>query len=153
MAYSMDLRRKVLAACDRGESVASVARRFEISEPTVRSFKRLRDEQGEPTPRRTGPQGPTKLTAADHETLRTAIAERPGITLRELVQRMSVRVVESTVCRAVGKLGLSLKKSRSSPPSSNAKTSRDGVIISPSPAASSSPNSSYSLMKAGPRRT
>lgn len=30
MAYSLDFRLKVLAACDRSESQASVAQRFEI---------------------------------------------------------------------------------------------------------------------------
>ena len=42
--YSMDLREKVLAAVDRGESCASVARRFEISERTVREYRCRRDQ-------------------------------------------------------------------------------------------------------------
>lgn len=153
MAYSMDLREKVLAACDRGESVASVARRFEISEPTIRSFKRLRREQGRPTPRRTGPKGPIKLTPADHQALRAAVAQRPGATLLELRGVLHVEVAESTVCRTLKKLGLSLKKSRSSPPSSVGPRWRSGVAALPSPDGSSSPSVSSSSTRAGPGRT
>ncbi|MEM6391309.1 MAG: hypothetical protein AAF797_00875 [Planctomycetota bacterium] len=34
--YGMDLRRKIVAALDRGETVTSVARRFEADQKTVR---------------------------------------------------------------------------------------------------------------------
>lgn len=107
MAYSMDLRMKVLAAVDRGESEASVARRFEIGERTVRRFKRLRRESGSFEPRK-----PTKITEADDQVMRDAVAAWPGITAMELIPLLSVTVAECTVCRRLKKLGLTLKKSR-----------------------------------------
>lgn len=110
MAYSMDLRLKVLAALDRGESQASVARRFEVSARTLRRLKKRR-ESGRLEPDKTGPQDPIKLTAADDRVMRESVAARPGITANELRPLLSVAVVECTVCRRLNKLGLRLKKS------------------------------------------
>lgn len=111
MAYSMDFRLKVLAALDRGESQASVARRFEISDRTLRRFKRRR-ASGRLEPDPTGPQEPIKLTPADDRVMRDSVAARPGVTANELLPLLSVKVAECTVCRRLKKLGLSLKKSR-----------------------------------------
>ncbi len=38
MAYSMDLRQRVVAAVESGDSIASVARRFSVTWPTVRDW-------------------------------------------------------------------------------------------------------------------
>lgn len=111
MAYSVDFRLKVLAAVDRGESVASVARRFEVGERTVRRFKARRRHTGRLTPDRTGPRGPIKLTPADDAVLREQVRRRPGVTARELLPLLGVPVALSTVCRRLIRLGLSLKKS------------------------------------------
>ena len=109
--YGMDLRRKVVSALADGQTVASVARRFDVDEKTVRSYRR-RASQGRLEPRRSGPKGPTKLTEADLRTLREQVAADPGVTLWQLQRKLSVPVAESTVCRALQRLGLSLKKSR-----------------------------------------
>lgn len=109
--YGMDLRRKIVASLEQGHTVASVARRFEVDEKTVRSYRR-RAAQGQLEPQRSGPKSPTKLTDQDLRTLRAIVWVDPGITLRELQGRLSVQVAESTVCRALQRLGLSLKKSR-----------------------------------------
>lgn len=111
MAYSMDLRLKVLAALDRGESQASVAQRFELGLRTVKRFKARRDA-GRVEADKTGPKLPIKLTPEDDQRMRDAIARRPGITLRELQAVVGVPVAESTICRRLKKLGLTLKKSR-----------------------------------------
>ena len=111
MAYSMDLRRKVLAAIDRGETELSVAARFEIAPRTVRYLKQRRRLTGDVLAGKPGPKGHTKLTDDDLRTLEREVATSPGVTLRELQSKLSVPVVESTVCRALQKLGLSFKKS------------------------------------------
>lgn len=111
MAYSMDLRLKVLAALDRGESQASVAQRFDLGLRTVKRFKARRDA-GQVEPDKTGPKSPTKITPADDQVMRAMIAERPGITANELRGMLSVELAECTVCRRLKKLGLTLKKSR-----------------------------------------
>ena len=42
MTYSMDLRERVVAAVESGQSIAAVSRRFEVSRPTVRDWRRGR---------------------------------------------------------------------------------------------------------------
>ena len=111
MTYSMDLRERVVAAVNDGESTTEVARRFAVSRPAVREW-RDRAERGELEPRKPGPKGPRKLTKKDDKLMRRLIAVKPGITAKELMPQLSVVVVESTVCRRLKKLGLSLKKSR-----------------------------------------
>jgi transposase len=109
MAYSMDLRERVVAAGD--DTIAAAARRFSVSRPTVRDW-RDRAQRGALSPGVPGPKGPTKLTEADDELMRQHVSARPGITAKELMSMLSVSVAESTVCRRLKKLGLSLKKSR-----------------------------------------
>jgi len=109
--YGMDLRRKIIAALAQGHPVSSVARRFEVDEKTVRSYRR-RAAADRLAPDPTGPKSPTKLTPADEQCLREQIAANPGITLRELQGMLSVHVAESTICRALQRMGLSFKKSR-----------------------------------------
>jgi transposase len=111
MAYSMDLRLKVLAALDEGASQASVARRFDVGLRTVKRFKARRDA-GRIEAEKTGPKSPIKLTPEDDQLMREMIAKRPGITANQLRVMLSVQVAECTVCRRLKKLGLTLKKSR-----------------------------------------
>lgn len=111
MAYSMDFRLKVVKALARGESQASVARRFEISERTVRRFK-VRHEAGRLAAGKTGPKSPMKIMPEDDQLMREQVALRPGITANELRAMLSVEVAECTVCRRLIKIGLTLKKSR-----------------------------------------
>lgn len=107
--YGIDLRRKIVTALQKGDTVASVARRFCVDEKTVRSYRR-RAAEGRLHPDRSGPKRHTKLTDADLQTLRERIKAQPDITLRELQRVVSVRVAESTICRTLKKLGLSFKK-------------------------------------------
>ncbi len=111
MTYSMDLRERVVAAVQDGEAVASVARRFCVARPTVRDW-RERACRHALTPGVPGPKGPTKLTPADDRVMREQVAARPGVTAMELIPLLGVTVVESTVCRRLKKLNLSLKKNR-----------------------------------------
>ena len=111
MAYGMDLRRRVVAAVEAGESMNAVAKRFMITPPTVRDW-RDRAEEGRLEPDKPGPTGPRVLTEADDQLMGEQIAARPGITAKQLMAMISVDVVESTVCRRLKKLGLRFKKSR-----------------------------------------
>ena len=110
MTYSMDLRERVVAAVEAGQSIAAVSRRFEVSRPTVRDW-RARAAAGVLEPGVPGPRGPVKLSVEDDAVMVEAVAEKPGITARELIPKLSVAVAECTVCRRLRKLGLTLKKS------------------------------------------
>lgn len=112
MAYSADLRRKVIEFLDAGESVPAVARRLGIGVDAVREYRSRRERFGEPVRFKTGPKRPVKLTPADDATMLALIEADPGITLNAIRAKLSVEVAESTVCRRLQKLGISLKKSR-----------------------------------------
>lgn len=88
-----------------------MARRYRVVRSTVRDWCD-RHRRGELTPGTPGPKGPIKLTAADDQLMRQQVAAQPGITAKQLMPMLGIRVVESTVCRALRRLGLSLKKSR-----------------------------------------
>jgi len=111
MSYSMDLRHRVVAMVESGESITLVARRFSVVRATVRNWtdRHRRGELASGTP---GSKGSTKLTDDDEQLIRDAVAAQPGITAKQLMAILSVQVVESTVCRALKRLGLSLKRSR-----------------------------------------
>jgi transposase len=108
--YSMDLRKKVMAALGRGESVSSVSGRFEVSRRTIGRWIQ-RQAVGQLAHDRSGPKGPVKLTPADDQTLREALRDQPGLTLLQLRALLSVQVAQSTICRRLKKLELTLKKS------------------------------------------
>ena len=111
MSYSMDLRRRVVAAVEAGESMWSVAKRFAVAYPTVRDW-RERARAGRLEADKPGPTRPRVLTEADDQLMREQVAARPGITAKELQAMLSVHVTISTVCRRLIALGLRLKKSR-----------------------------------------
>jgi len=114
MPLSLQLRQRVVAGIERGESAVSIARRLEISERTVRRLSK-RARLGLPlAPGKTGPKKPTKLTPADDAKMLELIERDPGITLNAIRAQLSATtgtvVAESTVCRRLKKLGVSLKK-------------------------------------------
>jgi transposase len=111
MTYSMDLRKRVVAALNRGESASAVARQFEVGRSTAREWQQ-RAETGQLKPDKPGPTCPRKLTPADDQILRDQVAVWPGITAKELMRLLGNKVVESTVDRRLIALGLRLKKSR-----------------------------------------
>ena len=111
MAYSMDLRERVVAAVADRHAIAVVARRYGVSRPTVRLWRdwAAANRLAAGTP---GPKSPTKLTPADDQLMREQIAKNPGITALQLQPMLSVKVVECTICRRLKNPGLSLQKSR-----------------------------------------
>lgn len=109
MAYSKEFRREVLAACDAGEGTRAVALRLKVSESWVRRVKQERREQGKlgpATKRRRVPAWAKR--AAD---IRVIVARRCDLTLGELRAELGTSLSESTLCRALRKLRLTLKKS------------------------------------------
>jgi len=121
-AYSLDLRKRVLAACDAGRGTKEVARLFEVSPAWVRRLKQRRRELNtiEPLPKKNGPD--PLLTAQHRARLRQAVERQPDITLLELKDKLKLSASVPTICRALRSLGLSFKKSRSSPMSRTART-------------------------------
>ncbi len=111
-AYSLDLRQRVLADCDRGLSTRAVATKYTVSESWVRRLKQRRRQTGEVAPRQPK-AGPKPSWEAYQERLRQAIAATPDATLAELRDQLRLTVALSTLWRAVAALGLSVKKKSS----------------------------------------
>lgn len=115
-AYSLDLRQRVLADCDRGLTTRLVATKYSVSESWVRRLKQRRRENAEVAPR-VPVTGPRPSWDAYADRLQAAIKETPDATLRELRERLGLTVALSTLWRAVAALGLSVKKKSSGRPS------------------------------------
>jgi len=113
-AYSMDLRRRVIAACDAGKKTKVVATTFGVSPAWVRRLKQHRRERGDILPRIGGGPPPRKI---DRERLAELVNQQPDATLVELRDRLGVSVTPWAICKALRELKLSYKKSRSAPPS------------------------------------
>ena len=109
-AYSMDLRERVLAACDTGLASRMVARQYRVSRAWVDRLKQRRRESGEVGPRR--PRGFKPQALAGHmEPLRALVAAQPDLTLAELRHALGVSCSLVSVWRALRRLGITLKKS------------------------------------------
>lgn len=107
-AYSKEFRREVLAACDAGGKTRAVATQFQVSEAWVRRIKQERREQGKTSPCMTRRRTPIWVKEADQ--IRAAIASSPDLTLDELKVQLQTSLSRTTLCRALQRLKLTLKK-------------------------------------------
>ena len=117
-AFEDDLRRKFLAAHDRGrQTVREITDNFGVSYGWGRKVidQRRRNGQAERVRHRPGPR--SRLTAELHRALAMWLEEQPDRTLVELERLLAsqyrVHVCPSLLCRLLKRLGLRLKKSRS----------------------------------------
>jgi transposase len=80
-AYSMGLRKRVIEACDEGQTIALVGERFKVSASMVYKLQQRRREQGTLGPKPHGGRQPL-LSPAHDETLRALlVAAKPDTTL------------------------------------------------------------------------
>jgi transposase len=121
-AYSMDLRARVLAACDEGMGTAEAAEAFAVSPAWVRRLKQRRRESGQVGPRVPARSGPVPALAAHADRLHELVRDHPGQTASGYRDRLGVRVTVLTVWRMLRRLGLTFKKSPPGRPSRAART-------------------------------
>ena len=120
-AYSIDLRERVVAACDAGDATREqVARRFAVSVPWIRKLLRQRRETGSIAPKPHGGGQPPAFDPEADDRLRRANRDNDDATLAELGRQAGVACCESAVHRALARLGITRKKSRGGPPSRTA---------------------------------
>jgi transposase len=107
-AYSLDLRTRVLADCDAGLSNDEVARKYRVSAAWIRRLKQRRRETNsiEPRVRRMPP--PRLMTHA--EEIQDLVKQQPDATLKELREALGVRTSLPSLCRALQRLRLTVKK-------------------------------------------
>ena len=110
-AYSMDLRIRVVKACDEGfETRTEIAERFDVSTSWIRRILQRRRETGSiaPLPHGGGPE-PT-FNEARLEQLRNHIQQHPDATLEELREHLGLNCSLTVIWTALNKLRLSYKK-------------------------------------------
>ena len=112
-AYSVDLRERVVAAAEAGAPRKSVAATFGVGLATVERWLRLKRESGGLAPRPI-PGRPSRKGKALDRGLPTLLEGRPDATLPEHCAAWEglhgERVSESTMSRAIARLGWPLKK-------------------------------------------
>jgi transposase len=119
-AYSLDLRKRVLADWDAGLPTKQVAEKYGVSRTWVRSLKQRRRETGEIAPRVGGGRKPK----IDRVRLVELVSVQPDATLVELRERLGVQCSLSAIWMALHKLRISFKKKRSARPNKTAPTLR-----------------------------
>ena len=125
-AYSQDLRERVFAASDDGERVGEVAELLRVSVAYVSKALTRRRTTGETTVRTQHGHKVPKL-APFYTAIRAYVAERGDTTIAELrtwlLATHQVAASVGLIWYTLKLLGLSLKKSRSGPPSRIDRTS------------------------------
>jgi transposase len=116
--YSMDLRERVVAACDEGvDTREEIGERFGVSVSWIRDLLRRRRETGSIAPKPRGGGRPPAFDEAAAERLREAVRADSDATLAELAEVAGVSCCPSAVHRALRRLGITRKKSRGGRPS------------------------------------
>ncbi len=111
---SLDLRRRIVRAVERGSSIREAARRFAVSPSmAIKLMQRVR-ATGSPAPARTRGHRRPLLRAYEGE-LAALVAAAPDLTLAELQaqiqQRAGLRAGLTTIHNALRRFGLRHKKS------------------------------------------
>ena len=122
-SYSMDLRERVVAACDaRDGTREQIAARFSVSVSWIRGLMKRRRDTGSIAPRPRGGGRPPAFDAGAAGRLREAVRADSDATLEELGRAAGVACSPAAVYRALNRLGITRKKSRGGQPSRTART-------------------------------
>ena len=117
-AYSVDLRTRVLAACEEMPQ-RKVAEAFRVSLSFITKLRRRQRQTGLIAPKPHGGGRRRSLDSSHHQQVRQLVKEQADATLAEYCQRLAdlraPRVSRPTMCRLLAKLGLARKKRVSMP--------------------------------------
>jgi transposase len=107
--FSDDLRLRIHAACQEGDTTAEVAERFAVSPAFVRRLKQRFRATGSLAPLRGGP-GPARKLADREAELRQAVRDYPDATPAEHRERLQLPASRVTVWRTLRRLRVTRKK-------------------------------------------
>jgi transposase len=114
-AYSLDLRKKIVKAKERGMPTVEVAKTFGVGLSTVKRYAATAREGRSLAPKKR-PGSKPKMDEAARRLLERDMQERPAATLpqrREFLRRAcGLKVSDSTVSRMLKRMGWSRKKDR-----------------------------------------
>lgn len=157
-AFSNDLRRRILVAyAGGGVSLRALAERFAVGFEFVRKIRKQQLRTGQMERVLQARHGPvSRVTAAVQEQLRGQLREQPDLTLRELQQRVrqnaGVELSKSLLWLWLQRLGLRLKKNRSTLKSRRRKLADSDVSSGGTRSARSIPHGWSFSTKAARRR-
>lgn len=125
-AYDDDLRHKFLAAYDQGKgSLAELAGQFGVSAGWAWKISAQRKRTGEVKRLRHRPGRKPRVDAPTQQLVMLWVQVQPDLTLAEIEAKLlleaKVKLSRGRVWYLLRKLGLRLKKSRSTPPSETPK--------------------------------
>ena len=123
---SLDLRVRVLAAVAAGLSHRQAGERFGVSAASVSRWRALEREQGDPKPRPMGGDQRSRRIEAHSALIRSLYEATPDITLQELRAALAEHGVSlgyGGLWRFFDRHGITVKKSRRTPPSRRGPTS------------------------------
>ena len=110
--YSLDLRKRIVAAVKSGQRVKDVAARYEVSRWTVREYVKL-DRVGKLAGVK-HPGRPPRLQGAGLEVLKRQVEEHPEWTLEkraeDLAKATGVKLKKSAIGNYLKQLGITCKK-------------------------------------------
>jgi transposase len=110
-AYSMDLRKRVIADVDAGLSSPALAERYHVSRAWVDALKQRRRETGSIAPLKQTKFRRRVLEGQD-DRLAALVAAQPDATLSELREALRTAAGLATIWRAINQLDLTVKKNR-----------------------------------------
>jgi transposase len=130
--YDDDLRRKFLAALDRGEgTILELSARFGVSVAWGWKISAARKRSGQAERVRHRPGRKRRVGEAIEPQVLQWFGERTDLTLAELQaklqQEAQISLCLSAVWRLVRRLGLRLEKSRSTPPNATQRPTNSGA--------------------------
>ena len=113
-SYSLDLRVRVAAFVEAGQSCRAAVRHFGVSDSFAIKLARRQAQSGSPAPARQGrPRGQGKLAPYEAFLIRTVEA-KPAITMPELAERLveehGVAAAAATLSRFLCRCGFTYKK-------------------------------------------
>lgn len=113
MAYSYDLRIRLLSAVQKGNSVPKVAEQFDVSQRTIFGWLRRKMETGDVVQQK-GQRGPKPKLEQYRQQIEAFIAKRPEVTLEDLQRELQLPCCLKSIWNALHRWGIRLKKSHSS---------------------------------------
>jgi len=114
MAYSLDLRRRIVEAVEEGQKHQNVAARFKVGVATVRRY--LSRSRGGGLAAKAPPGRSALIPAEAYELLKEQVRQHNDATLAKHCElwekQQGVKVSIAVMCRTLQRAGLSLKKDR-----------------------------------------
>ena len=89
---SKDLRKRIVEARKKGDTVAKIAREKNVSTSTINKLMALYRETGEYTPRPLNNGRKPRLTKEQLEAVRARIIKQPDVSLQELITEIEAEL-------------------------------------------------------------